>query len=90
MAEHEKRGPGRVAILRLEQFYPFPRTLLQQWLSAYTKAEEIVWAQEEPQNMGGWNFMTASGGPTRAYGIALRRAGGQRKPGDRLVYDSSA
>jgi multifunctional 2-oxoglutarate metabolism enzyme len=57
MAEHEKRGNGRVAILRLEQFYPFPRTLLQQWLAAYTKAEEIVWAQEEPQNMGGWNFM---------------------------------
>ena len=31
--------------------------MLQQWLAAYTKAEEIVWAQEEPQNMGGWNFM---------------------------------
>lgn len=57
MAEHEKNGNGRVAILRLEQFYPFPQTLLQQWLAAYTKAEEIVWAQEEPQNMGGWNFM---------------------------------
>ena len=56
-AEHEKKGNGRVAILRLEQFYPFPRTLLQQWLTAYAKAEEVVWAQEEPQNMGGWNFM---------------------------------
>ncbi|HEU0185633.1 MAG TPA: multifunctional oxoglutarate decarboxylase/oxoglutarate dehydrogenase thiamine pyrophosphate-binding subunit/dihydrolipoyllysine-residue succinyltransferase subunit [Blastocatellia bacterium] len=56
-AEHEKSGNGRVAILRLEQFYPFPRTLLQQWLNAYTKAGEIIWAQEEPQNMGGWNFM---------------------------------
>ncbi len=57
MAEHEKSGNGHIAILRLEQFYPFPQTLLQQWLAAYTKAEEIVWAQEEPQNMGGWNFM---------------------------------
>ncbi|HKE05593.1 MAG TPA: multifunctional oxoglutarate decarboxylase/oxoglutarate dehydrogenase thiamine pyrophosphate-binding subunit/dihydrolipoyllysine-residue succinyltransferase subunit, partial [Blastocatellia bacterium] len=57
MAEHGKGGNGRVAILRLEQFYPFPQTLLQQWLAAYTKAEEIVWAQEEPRNMGGWNFM---------------------------------
>jgi len=55
--EHEKSGNGRIAILRLEQFYPFPQTLLQQWLSAYTKAEELIWAQEEPQNMGGWNFM---------------------------------
>jgi 2-oxoglutarate dehydrogenase E1 component len=57
MAEHEKIGNGRIAILRIEQFYPFPRTLLQQWLAAYAKAEEIVWAQEEPRNMGGWDFM---------------------------------
>ncbi len=56
-AEREKIANGHVAILRLEQFYPFPQTLLQQWLAAYTKAEKIVWAQEEPQNMGGWNFM---------------------------------
>ncbi|MCG3161233.1 MAG: Multifunctional 2-oxoglutarate metabolism enzyme [Acidobacteria bacterium] len=57
IAEHEKIGNGRIAILRLEQFYPFPQSLLQQWLAAYAKAEEVVWAQEEPQNMGGWNFM---------------------------------
>lgn len=57
MAEHEKSVNGRVAILRVEQFFPFPQSLLQQWLAAYTKAEEIVWTQEEPRNMGGWNFM---------------------------------
>jgi 2-oxoglutarate dehydrogenase complex dehydrogenase (E1) component-like enzyme len=45
MAEHEKSGNGHIAILRLEQFYPFPQTLLRQWLTAYTKAEEIVWAR---------------------------------------------
>jgi 2-oxoglutarate dehydrogenase E1 component len=48
---------GRIAILRLEQFYPFPQSLLQRWLAAFAYAREIVWAQEEPQNMGGWNFM---------------------------------
>ncbi len=48
---------GRIAILRLEQFYPFPQSLLQQWLAAYGNAGEIFWVQEEPQNMGGWNFM---------------------------------
>ncbi len=57
LAEHEKSKNGHVAILRLEQFYPFPQTLLQRWLAAYTNAEVLVWAQEEPQNMGGWNFM---------------------------------
>ncbi len=56
-AELEKAGNGRIAILRLEQFYPFPQTLLHQWLAAYRNAWEIVWVQEEPQNMGGWSFM---------------------------------
>lgn len=48
---------GRIAIIRLEQFYPFPLTLLQRWLTGYPQAQEICWVQEEPQNMGGWNFM---------------------------------
>ncbi|MEP7339130.1 MAG: multifunctional oxoglutarate decarboxylase/oxoglutarate dehydrogenase thiamine pyrophosphate-binding subunit/dihydrolipoyllysine-residue succinyltransferase subunit [Acidobacteriota bacterium] len=56
-AELEKNKTDRIAILRLEQFYPFPLTLLQRWLGSYTKAQELFWVQEEPQNMGGWNFM---------------------------------
>ena len=55
--ELEKNNTGRIAILRLEQFYPFPHTLLKQWLTAYTKAQEVFWVQEEPQNMGGWSFV---------------------------------
>lgn len=57
LAEHEKNNTGRIAILRLEQFYPFPRTLLTQWLAAFSNASEICWVQEEPRNMGGWKFM---------------------------------
>src|SRR5262249_35118532 len=57
MAEHEKNGNGRVAILRLEQFYPFPRTLLQHWLTADAESEEVVWAEEERESLGGWNLM---------------------------------
>ncbi len=56
-AEWEKVNDGRIAILRLEQFYPFPQSLLQQWLIAYTNARELFWVQEEPQNMGGWSFV---------------------------------
>ena len=46
-----------VAILRLEQFYPFPQQALLEWLAAFPQANEILWVQEEPQNMGGWNFV---------------------------------
>jgi 2-oxoglutarate dehydrogenase E1 component len=56
-AEREKRGENRIAILRLEQFYPFPETLLKDWLTKYAGAHEIFWVQEEPRNMGGWWFM---------------------------------
>ncbi len=45
-----------IVILRLEQFYPFPAKTLAKELGRYTKAD-IVWCQEEPQNMGAWNFL---------------------------------
>lgn len=43
-----------IAIVRLEQLYPFPYDELKAELSRYTKATEVVWAQEEPQNQGAW------------------------------------
>lgn len=55
--ELEKNKSDRIAVLRLEQFYPFPQSLLERWLASYTKAAEICWVQEEPRNMGGWAFM---------------------------------
>jgi len=48
---------GHVAIVRLEQFYPFPLTALKQLITKYPNASELVWCQEEPKNMGGWTFM---------------------------------
>jgi 2-oxoglutarate decarboxylase len=53
----KKQGADRVAILRLEQFYPFPQARLQEVLAKYPQARELVWAQEEPKNMGGWTFV---------------------------------
>src|SRR5690606_32230984 len=45
-----------VALVRLEQIYPFPAWKLSQVLARYPKAE-IVWVQEEPRNMGAWTFI---------------------------------
>jgi 2-oxoglutarate decarboxylase len=53
----KKSDERRVAIVRLEQFYPFPLTAIREMQSKYAKARELVWAQEEPRNMGGWAFM---------------------------------
>jgi 2-oxoglutarate dehydrogenase E1 component len=56
LEEREKRGVKDVCILRLEQLYPFPRKALREELAQFKKAE-IVWCQEEPENMGAWTFV---------------------------------
>jgi 2-oxoglutarate dehydrogenase E1 component len=48
---------AKVAILRIEQYYPFPQALLADALKGYPNATEIVWVQEEPRNMGAWPFI---------------------------------
>ncbi len=50
-------GAGNVALVRVEQLYPFPRPELEETLAGYPALEEVVWAQEEPQNMGAWPSM---------------------------------
>jgi 2-oxoglutarate dehydrogenase E1 component len=49
-----ERGIGDVAILRVEQLYPFPRRRLRQLLDLYVNAKELVWCQEDPRNQGAW------------------------------------
>ena len=58
LAEARRKTENRaVAIIRLEQFYPFPSQRIRETLAQYPNSREIVWAQEEPQNMGGWTFV---------------------------------
>jgi 2-oxoglutarate dehydrogenase E1 component len=54
--EREKRGVNDIQIIRIEQLYPFPVKALMTELSRFKQAE-IVWCQEEPKNMGSWNFI---------------------------------
>jgi 2-oxoglutarate dehydrogenase E1 component len=51
-AERTKRGVSDVAIVTVEQLYPFPETELAEVLEEHADAREIVWVQEEPANMG--------------------------------------
>ncbi len=53
-AEADKKD---VALVRLEQFYPFPLARIKELIASYPNAKELVWVQEEPQNMGGWTFV---------------------------------
>ena len=46
-----------VAVVRVEQLYPWPEAELEQVLAGYPNANEVWWVQEEPANMGAWNFV---------------------------------
>lgn len=69
-SEHRAKRPD-VAICRLEQLYPVPMRDLRAMLDGYARANEIVWVQEEPENMGAWSFIrphledVANGRPVR-------------------------
>lgn len=54
--EREKRGITDMAIIRVEQYYPFPHEELKKELARYKNAE-VMWSQEEPKNMGAWQFI---------------------------------
>ena len=54
LGARRERGIEDIAILRIEQLYPFPRRRLGELLVQYSAASEIVWCQEEPRNQGAW------------------------------------
>jgi 2-oxoglutarate dehydrogenase E1 component len=54
LAHRRERKVDNVAILRLEQQYPFPHDDYKREVAKYPKAKEVVWCQEEPQNQGAW------------------------------------
>jgi len=54
LEEADKKGITDVAIVRVEQLYPFPRPEVSLELEKYPSAKEVVWCQEEPMNQGAW------------------------------------
>ena len=74
-AGREDANDGSVAIIRLEQFYPFPFTAIKDVMASYPNARQFVWAQEEPQNMGGWTFVEGRLGALIPTGTTLRYIG---------------
>ena len=56
MNERDRRD-APVAVVRVEQLYPFPLDQIASAIAAYPNAKEVVWLQEEPENMGPWHFV---------------------------------
>jgi 2-oxoglutarate dehydrogenase E1 component len=72
----EKAEASDVAIVRMEQLYPFPAKQLGAIIEKYKGASDFVWAQEEPENMGAWaHIMRFFGKHVETKGVTLKYVG---------------
>lgn len=58
LEEKEKLQTGSsMAVVRVEQLYPLPENQIRKIISGYPKGAKLIWAQEEPENMGAWSYL---------------------------------
>ncbi|MEM7229450.1 MAG: 2-oxoglutarate dehydrogenase E1 component, partial [Planctomycetota bacterium] len=57
MAQRDAENASHVAIVRLEQLYPYPAEPMKAMLARYSNVEDVLWVQEEPQNMGAYRYI---------------------------------
>jgi len=76
LAGREQRKANHVSLVRVEQLYPFAASQARDLLARYPATAEVIWAQEEPRNMGPWRFMAEQFQPLlEASGRELRYVG---------------
>ena len=90
VTERTKRN-APVAVVRVEQLYPFPIDQINEILATYSNAKEIVWLQEEPENMGPWHFVEHLIWRVKDRGYDLRHvarvASGSPATGSKAIHD---
>jgi 2-oxoglutarate dehydrogenase E1 component len=90
MAERDKRNAA-VAVVRVEQLYPFPIDQIHEVIAQYPNAKEIVWLQEEPENMGPWHFVEHLIWRVKERGFDLRHVArvesGSPATGSKAIHD---
>jgi 2-oxoglutarate dehydrogenase E1 component len=81
-----------VALVRVEQLYPFPDEDIQNYLKEFKDAKDVVWCQEEPKNMGAWFFVSDRIQQLLSKGQKLRYAGRQASAspaaGQKKIHDA--
>ena len=77
----EKENRNDVAIVRIEQLFPLPTTEIRDVLEKYKHVEDVVWAQEEPRNMGAYSHMLMHLDEAKTFRAASRRPYGAPSAG---------
>ncbi|WP_418509249.1 2-oxoglutarate dehydrogenase E1 component [Corallibacter sp.] len=76
LEEQEKLGRDDVALVRVEQLFPLPEQEIKDILSKYKNANDVVWAQEEPRNMGAYSHILMHLEEAKTFRAASRRTYG--------------
>ena len=71
--EREKQDRDDVAIIRLEQLFPLPKNEIENILADYAHVSDVVWAQEEPRNIGAWSHLLLHLPAAQQFRVASRR-----------------
>ena len=74
-AARDERKASAIALVRVEQLYPFPGEALRSMLGGYPAAKDVVWVQEESKNMGAWSFVASRLEEILPSGATLRYVG---------------
>lgn len=69
----ESNNRNDVALVRIEQLFPLPTTQIREVIAKYKNADDIVWAQEEPRNMGAWTHLLLHLDEAKSWRVASRR-----------------
>lgn len=88
LQERREKKLNNVAILRLEQLYPFPDEACKQAFAPYAHVKDFIWCQEEPENQGAWNAMAPFITAVLGKGQTLRYAGRKASASPAVGYHS--
>jgi 2-oxoglutarate dehydrogenase E1 component len=79
--QKERLGRDDIAIVRIEQLFPLPINLIKSIISKYSFANDLVWAQEEPRNMGAYTHILLNLNEAKSFRVASRRTYGTTAAG---------
>ena len=87
LEEKERLGHNNFAIVRIEQLFPLPKEMIRSIIKKYANASDIVWAQEEPRNMGAYGFLLMNLKEAKNFRIASRRYYGATAAGSSIRFE---
>ncbi|MGY5848280.1 2-oxoglutarate dehydrogenase E1 component [Salegentibacter sp. HM20] len=86
LEQREKDNREDVALVRIEQLFPLPTSEMKEIIEKYNKAEDVVWAQEEPRNMGAYGHMLLHFPESRNFRVCSRKFYGSPAAGSAVRF----